>query len=305
MFFKDIESLNGEFRWAEFFLTIGRLFGKEVLDSCAVHSLFLQIPYSSHIPHILALGIADSIYQNASQSLNYSLEDSLHSGTTIYYRSDPRKAEVPCTFIKFNERGNPVIQDMKKNPTTITVGRDWKNQIRIANEQVTYKKSRKLDEKLMDNLKNHYPVETLNYISKMNKHNILIIGNATKLKNESESLIQDLPIYNWILLDSYIHPQLFSLTTIYSSKYKDSLKELTKNTIIIYTNLEAYILFQDELKDFSNIILFSPIEELNISEEALMMITNNLDSNPPSDLIDENLLSRVPKGVAIASWKMI
>lgn len=305
MFFKEIELLNGELKWAQFYLKIGRLFGREALNSREINNLLLIIPYSNYVPHILALGVADSIYQYASQSEIYSLKDSLSPGTTIYYRSSSNEAEIPCTFLGFNNLGNPIIQDMKKNTTTITLGKDWINQLRIANEQVTYKKVRKLDEKLINNLKNNYSVESLDYLTKINKHNILIIGNATKLKSESESLIDDLPIYNWILLDSYVHPQLFSLTTIYSSKYKDPLKKLTKDTIVIYTNLEAYLFFQDELKDFSSIILFSPLEEANFPQEALLIITNNLDSNPPSNLVTEHLISQVPKGVAIASWKTI
>lgn len=304
MLFKEIESINGELKWADFYLNLGRLFGEDILNDERVHNIFLKIPYIDYIPHMIALGIADSIYETESSIEDTDLQNSLEKGMTIYYRPTPNEPEIPCIFLELNDMNYPVIEDMKENKTVYTLGKFWKNKIRIANEHVVYKKSRTLNESLLNNIKKYYPISNINNIAQFNKQKVLIIGNETKLKIESEAVIQDLPLYNWLLLKQYLHPQLFSLCNIYSSKFKGDLEELSDRTIVIYTNLESFFSFNEELKEFSSIILFSPIDEQNFSMDALTLINDFLDSNNASDLIEETLTSNIPKGVDMATWKI-
>lgn len=303
MFFKEIESINGELKWANFYLSLGRIFGNDILNHSQQHHVFLKLPYTDFIPHLIALGIADSIYEYINPNEHSNLEHILKQGMTVYYRPVLNKAEFPCIFLEFNDNGYPIIEDMKKNKTIHTLGKQWRDQLRVANEHIIYKKGRTLDEKLINNLKNIYPANNLNQIAKLNKHKILIIGNETKFKNEADAIIEELPLYNWLLLKSHLHPQLFSLCNVYSSKYKGELEDLSKDTLVIYANLEAYLLFSDELKDFSSITLFSPIEEQNFQIDALSKINNELDYCECSDVILNNLKISIPKGVDLASWK--
>ena len=303
MFFKEVESINGELKWANFYLSLGRIFGNNILNHLQRHHVFLKLPYTDYIPHLIALGIADSIYENINPIDPSSLEHELEQGMTVYYRPVQNKAEFPCIFLEFNEKGYPIIEDMKKNKTIYTLGKHWREQLRIANEHIIYKKGRTLDEKLINNLKKIYPANNISLLAKLNKHKVLIIGNETKLKNEADAIIEELPLYNWLLLKSHLHLQLFSLCTVYSSKYKGDLEDLSADTVVIYTNLEAYLFFSDELKDFSSITLFSPIEEQNFQIEALSKISNELDNFECSEVILNKLKTSIPKGVDLASWK--
>lgn len=303
MFFKEIESINGELKWANFYLSLGRIFGNDILNHSQQHHVFLKLPYTDFIPHLLALGMADSIYEEKNVIEHGNIELNLKQGMTVYYRPVQNKAEFPCIFLDYNEKGYPIIEDMKKNKTIYTLGKHWRDQLRIANEHIIYKKGRTLDEKLINNLKKIYPANNLNQIAKINKHKILIIGNETKVKKEAEAIIEELPLYNWLLLKSHLHPQLFSLCNVYSSKYKEELEGLSKDTLVIYANLEAYLLFNDELKDFSSITLFSPIEEQNFQIDALSKINNQLDYCERSEVILNNFKIPIPKGVDLASWK--
>lgn len=49
MFLKEIESINGELKWAKFYLDIGRLFVKDIINDENVHKIYLKITYIDYI----------------------------------------------------------------------------------------------------------------------------------------------------------------------------------------------------------------------------------------------------------------
>lgn len=308
MLFKEIETQHGSLYWANFFLRLGRFFGEKIINNEALHHIVIKTHYTDFIPQIISLGFADYVYSNMDDDYgDENIKEKLHPNTTIYYRAAPEIPEEPYIYISSDNNGFPIIKDMKKNPTSITVGIGWEKKIRIANEQIIYKKSRALKNKNLTNLKKHYSAERLEQLARLNHYRILIIGNETRITKESEATIQGLPFYNWLLMRPFLHQQSYYLTNVYSSKYKEALENLPSNTLVIYASLDAYYNFNEEelLEDFPSIILYTPFENAPIEIEALTTIVENLENYDASELIENELEKNLPKGVEIATWTII
>ena len=303
MFFKDIETQHKFLSWAQFYLNLGRLYGQKILKDDSIHNTIIKVPYTNFIPHLLSLGIADETYDYPIES-NYSFDwkDKLTPGILVFYKTSIDKSETPYTFIGFSESGYPIIEDKKKHPTRTQLGRDWETKIRIAIEQVTYKKSRTLKNKTLNILKKHYSTENLERLAQLNDHRILIIGNEKKLKNEAEEKIHNLEIYHWLLMRPFLHQQSYYLTDIYSSRYKGELEGLPSNTIVIYSSLDAFYNFHEELNCFSSIVLYASIESGPTELEVLSMLVDLMDEYDASSLIETMVTNVIPKGIEIGTW---
>lgn len=100
----------------------------------------------------------------------------------------------------------------------------------------------------------------------------------------------------------FLHQQSYYLTDIYSSKYKGDLNDLPPSTIVIYTSLDAFYNFYDELNCFSSIVLYSSVESNPTEVEALSMIVDLMDEKDSSKLIEEAVLTNIPKGIEMGTW---
>jgi len=303
LFFKDIEMTTGSLNWAQFFLKLGRLYGQAILEDELIHNTIIKVPYTSYIPHLLSLGTADQIYCKPSGETEIDdLKSKLKPGLLIYYKPSVNQVETPHTFIDFTDNGYPVIEDKKRYSTRTRLGENWENKIRIANEQVIYKRNRTLKNKTINILKDYYPISNLDSLARSNNHRILLIGNEKKLKLEAQEKIDNIEIYSWLLMRPFLHQQSYYLTDIYSSKYKGDLNGLPRSTIVIYTSLDAFYNFYDELNCFSSIVLYSSVESNPTEIEALSMVVDLMDDNGSSKLIEEAIFSNFPKGIEMGTW---
>lgn len=303
MLFKEIETQHGSLHWAKFFLELGRLYGQQLIHDDAAHNLIIKMPYTDFIPQLISLGFADQLYsQISAEPPDTNLKEKLVPGTIVYYRSSPTLPEEPYKFLDFYNSEFPIIEDMKKNTLRIKITKNWEKKIRIANEQVIYKKSRALKNKTLNSLKQYYPAARLEQLARLNNYRILIVGNETKLKQESEATIQGLNLHSWLLMRQFLHSQSYYLTNIYSSKFKKDLEELPFNTLIIYSSLEAFYHFHEELNMYSSIILYSSFENSPMEIEALSTVVDLLDTYKASSLLESKLSNSLPKGVDIGTW---
>lgn len=305
LFFKDIEMTTGSLNWAQFFLKLGRLYGQEILEDELIHNSIIKVPYTNFIPHLLSLGAADQIYCKPSEENEIDdLKSKLKPGLLIFYKPTVNQVETPHTFIGFTDNGYPIIEDKKRYPTRTRLGENWETKIRIANEQVIYKRNRILKNDTINILKDYYPISNLDSLARANNHRILLIGNEKKIKLEAQEKIDNVKIYSWLLMRPFLHQQFYYLTDVYSSKYKGELNDLPESTIVIYTSLDAFYNFYDELNYFSSIVLYSSVESKPSDVEALSMIVDLMDVNDSSKLIEEAVLTKIPKGIEMGTWKV-
>ena len=302
MYFKDIENISSSMNWGSFYLQLGRIYGKEVINDEKVHNIILHVPYPNYLYYFIALGIADEIYSNKIESEDI-LDKLVPNETVVYYKSLKNEKEQPYKFLQ--QIGDKIqIEDMKKNPTKITVGKLWREKIRIANENINYTKARALQNKELELIKKFYS-EEVDKIARLNSHKIVIIGNKKRIEREANLKIDNLELSSWLLLHSFLPKQSYYLTDIYSSQSQLELNELPHNTIIIYADLDAYYYFYPELANYSSVILYSP-NMSNINEtESLVDIVDYLDSNVESSILTSNLINiTIPKYISYATWEV-
>lgn len=302
MFFKDIESSTGSLHWAHFFLKLGRMYGSEILKENQIHNMVIKVPYTNYIPHFISLGAADQIYSSPIENSIENVKSKLKPGMLIYYKPTINKAESPYTFLGFTEDGYPIIEDKGKNPTKTKLGIKWETKIRIANEQVKYKKGHKLKNTAINILKDYYPINNLDLIARTNNHRIILIGNEKKILIEAQEEIQNIEFYNWLMMRPFLHQQSYYLTDIYSSKFKGDLNNIPHNTIVIYSSLDAFYNFYDELKSYSSVVLYSPVESNLKDIEVLSSVMDLLDNHESSKIIENAISNYIPKGIELGTW---
>lgn len=302
MYFKAIENISSSMNWGSFYLQLGRIYGKEVINDEKAHNIILHVPYPNYLYYFIALGIADEIYSNKIESEDI-LDKLVPNETVVYYKPLKNKEEQPYKFLQ--QIGDKIqIEDMKKNPTKITVGKLWREKIRIANENINYTKARALQNKELELIKKFYS-EEVDKIARLNSHKIIIIGNKKRIEREANLKIDNLELSSWLLLHTFLPKQSYYLTDIYSSQSQLELNELPHNTIIIYADLDAYYYFYPELANYSSVILYSP-NMSNINEtESLVDIVGYLDSNVESSILTSNLMDiTIPKYISYATWEV-
>ncbi|CEA00557.1 hypothetical protein BN1050_00651 [Metalysinibacillus saudimassiliensis] len=302
MYFKEIENISSSMNWASFYLQLGRLYGEEVLRSEKSHHIILHVPYTNYLYYFIALGIADSVYSHKIESEDIS-DKLVPNETVVYYKPSETIQEQPYKFLQ--QLGDSIqIEDMKKNPTKVTVGKMWREKIRIANENINYKKARSLQNKELELIKNMYS-EEVDKIARLNSHKIIIIGNKKRIEQEARLKVNEMELSSWLLLHSFLPKQSYYLTDIYSSQSQLEINELPHNTIIIYADLDAYYYFSPEFANYSSIILYGP-NMSNINEtEGLMDIVSCLDNHSESTILHSKLAHlELPRYISYATWEV-
>lgn len=315
MYFSDIDNPLSNLNWAKFYVDLGRLFGREIIHSGQLHNLILRVPYTNYIAHFISLGIADEVYSNDNIELESDLSEKLIPGeTVVYFKESDYSREKPYNFLGFNKYNNPIIQEMKRqkqksSPMKIFLANDWREKVRVANENIQYKTVRTLNNDSLNKLKHYYSDENLEKLARLNNNKIIIIGNKNRLEKEADTVIQGLKLSNWLLMHHSLSLQSFYLSKVYSTQYQEKLEELPKGTVVIYTSLDSFYYFYDDLKGFSSIVLDSPVENNINEQQALEDIVELFGKYKYSELIDSALRSEhtkkvIPKGVEFGSWEV-
>lgn len=303
MYFKEIENYNSKLSWSKFYLQLGRYIYNFIQNYSEPQHIAINMPYTNYCSHIVALGILDSLYSDVAIATQHNnILDQLEPGMLVFYQPKPDSPEVTHTYDGQTEEGYPILKTKGKNPVRNVIKKDWDVKIRVATTQRRYKRNRSLGNQSLQTLKAKYDSNTIDNISRSNPLSIIIIGNEKQLKEESYLEIDGISLNELLLMKHFVREQEFYITKIISSRSLSDLEIKSDKTFIIYTSLESFNNFYDELSMYPSVFLFNNQSESFYKLDVLETLNKIIDKQPPSNDFDISSLE-IPKGIEIITWE--
>lgn len=303
MYFKEIENYNSKLSWSTFYLQLGRYIYNGIKDYSEPPHMAINTTYTNYCSHVIALGVLDSLYSDSTISTSTNdILDQLKPGMLVFYQATLDSQEITHTYCGKTEEGYPILKTKDKNPIQIIVKKDWHTKIRVANTQRKYKRTRSLNNQSLQILKTVYNPDTIDSISRSNPLSLLIIGNEKQLREEAALEIDGTSLNNLLLMEHFVREQEFYITKIISSRSMNDLEIKTDKAFVIYTSLESFNNFYEELSMYPSVFLFNNQIESFYKIDVLETLDKIIEKQPPSRYLDINSLE-IPKGLEIVTWE--
>lgn len=303
MHFDSIESKISNENWLSFFLDLGRNFYNfNNIRSEKLH-LCISVPFLNFISITIGLGICDKFYSLSTSNV-YKFDD-LKEGTLIFYCPPNSRKEQSYTFVGIDNDGYPKFKSKDRHPVTLTLrNTNWWEEIRIAPEQVKYKRNRFSKNESGKAIRTHYENQHIESILRKPALKILFVGNEKRLTKEMEQSLKDeYTFIDWLLPKSLVGAQNSYVTEIISSRAGMDTEEINEDTVIIYDGVQAFNLSPYRNYENASIILLERNASAELLGEALEEIYYE-ESNADDDFIE--LFSQredIPKNLELLAWR--
>ncbi|MBS4208053.1 hypothetical protein [Bacillus sp. FJAT-50079] len=303
MKFTDIESKISNKNWLSFFLDLGRIFYDSNKTRSENLHLCISVPFLNYLSIAIGLGICDKFY--SSSAYNVHKFDDLKEGTLVFRRPPNSKKEQSYVFVGIDSDGYPQFKSKHRPPVTLTLrNQNWWEEIRIAPEQVKYKRNRFSKNERGKAIRTHYESQHVDSILRKPDIKVLFVGNVNRITMEmEESLMDEYTFIDWLLPKSLVGAQNSYVTEIISSKASPVTEEINAETVIIYDGVQAFN--QSPYRNYENASII--LLERNASEallgEALQDIYN-YEVNTDEEFIE--MVSQrkgIPKNLEILAWR--